>query len=55
MKSKKLIAGMMAAALAGSMMSTVGVQAEEKPFEGQEITFADTGAGSWEEKLEPII
>lgn len=46
---------MMAAALAGSMMSTVGVQAEEKPFEGQEITFADTGAGSWEEKLEPII
>lgn len=30
-------------------------ESAEKPFEGQEITFVDTGGGVWEEKLEPII
>ena len=46
----------MAAAMTSSIFGAVPAMAsEDKPFEGQEITFADTGGGSWEEKLEPII
>lgn len=55
MTSKKVMAVLLTGAMVGSMMSAMAVQAEEKPFEGQEITFADTGAGDWEEHLDPII
>lgn len=55
MKTKKAVAVMMAGAMVGSMIGALPVMAEERPFEGQEITFADTGAGDWEEKIEPII
>lgn len=55
MTRKKVVAVLMAGALAGSMLSSFAVQAEEKPFEGQEITFACTGGGDWEPYLEPII
>ena len=27
----------------------------DKPFAGQSITFADTGAGDWEVSLDPIV
>ena len=27
----------------------------DKPFSGQSITFADTGAGDWEVSLDPIV
>lgn len=30
-------------------------QDSDKPFAGQEITFIDTGAGDWEDNLEPIV
>lgn len=56
MNRKKALAVLMAAAMTSSIFGAVPAMAsEDKPFEGQEITFADTGAGSWEEKLEPII
>lgn len=53
--TKKVLSVLLAGAMVGSMMSSMVVQAEDKPFEGQEITFADTGAGDWEDKLAPII
>lgn len=56
MNRKKALAVLMAAAMTSSIFGAVPAMAsEDKPFEGQEITFADTGGGSWEEKLEPII
>lgn len=56
MNRKKALAVLMAAAMTSSIFGTVPAMAsEDKPFEGQEITFADTGGGSWDEKLEPII
>ncbi len=55
MKMRKTVAVMMAGAMVGSMIGALPVMAEERLFEGQEITFADTGAGDWEEKIEPII
>ena len=56
MNRKKALAVLMAAAITSSIFGAVPAMAsEDKPFEGQEITFADTGGGSWEEKLEPII
>lgn len=56
MNRKKALAVLMAAAMTSSIFGAVPAMAsEDKPFEGQEITFADTGGGSWDEKLEPII
>ena len=56
MNRKKALAVLMAAAMTSSIFGVVPAMAsEDKPFEGQEITFADTGGGSWDEKLEPII
>lgn len=56
MNRKKALAVLMAAAMTSSIFGAVpSMASEDKPFEGQEITFADTGGGSWEEKLEPII
>lgn len=56
MNRKKALAILMAAAMTSSIFGAVPAMAsEDKPFEGQEITFADTGGGSWDEKLEPII
>ena len=55
MSTKKMMAVLLAGAMASSMLSALAVQAEERPFEGQEITFVDTGAGSWEQYLDPII
>lgn len=56
MNRKKALAVLMAAAMTSSIFGAVPAMAsEDKPFEGQEITFADTGGGSWEEKLEPVI
>ena len=56
MNRKKALAVLMTAAMTSNIFGAVPVMAsEDKPFEGQEITFADTGGGSWEEKLEPII
>lgn len=55
MTMKRMMAVLMTGAMVGSMLSGFAVQAEERPFEGQEITFVDTGAGSWEKHLEPII
>lgn len=56
MNRKKALAVLLAAAMTSSIFGAVPAMAsEDKPFEGQEITFADTGGGSWEEKLEPII
>lgn len=42
----------------GSSSKTEGSSAtknSDKPFAGQEITWTDTGAGDWEENLEPIL
>lgn len=56
MNRKKALAVLLAAAMTSNIFGAVPAMAsEDKPFEGQEITFADTGGGSWEEKLEPII
>ena len=56
MNRKKALAVLMAAAMTSSIFGAVPAMAsEDKPFEGQEITFADTGGGSWDENLEPII
>lgn len=53
--TKKVLSVLLAGAMVGSMMSSMAVQAEDKPFEGQEITFADTGAGSWDDNLMPAV
>ena len=56
MNRKKALAVLMAAAMTSSIFGAVPAMAsEDKPFEGQEITFADTGGGSWDEQLEPIL
>lgn len=55
MTKKRVMAMLLVSAMMGTMMTSLTVQADERPFEGQEITFADTGAGDWEEVLEPII
>ena len=56
MNRKKALAILMSVTMTTSIFSVIPVMAsEDKPFEGQEITFADTGGGSWDEKLEPII
>ena len=56
MNRKKALAVLMAAAMTSSIFGAVPAMAsEDKPFEGQEITLADTGGGSWDEKLEAII
>ena len=68
MKKKRLMSCMMAGLLLGMSLTGCGgsdgqqeqenASAEsnsDKPFAGQEITFADTGAGDWEDTLEPIV
>lgn len=56
MNRKKALAVLMSVTMTTSIFSIIPVMAsEDKPFEGQEITFTDTGSGSWDEKLEPII
>ncbi len=55
MKTRRTMAMLMAGTMTMSMFGASSVMAEEKPFEGQEITFADTGAGDWEKNLDPII
>ena len=64
MKKKRLMSCMMAGLLLGMSLTGCGgsdgqqeqenASAEsnsDKPFAGQEITFADTGAGDWEDTL----
>lgn len=55
MNTKRMTALLLTGAMVGSMVGAMPAAAEEKPFEGQTITFADTGAGDWEDNLEPII
>lgn len=55
MKLKKSLALFVTGAMLIGLVGAIPASAEEKPFAGQEITFADTGGGSWEEKLEPIV
>lgn len=69
MKKKSVVVWMLAVTLAGTMLVGCGGTKKEdtgseeevketdsdKPFSGQTITFTDTGAGDWEDTLEPLV
>lgn len=68
MEKKRMASFLMAGIMVGMSLSgcggsdnqedqenTASQSDSEKPFAGQEITFADTGAGDWEDTLEPIV
>lgn len=71
MRRKKVIAWLLTGMLAGSMLGACGNTTDtkkqpdktenggaaegDKPYAGQSITWAMTGAGDWEDALEPVI